>query len=118
MQTRWQIAEQVVASPASEEVHRNRCVCAFLVLIEGTFSQTKRVKKWAQMEMALSIHPVNPHGRKIGALAILLDRIVGRKKSRTCDDNVEKDEKDEPLCELAPLLHLALAAMRIRGSAQ
>src|SRR5579864_2264182 len=118
MQTRWQNAEQVVASPASEEVHGNRCVRAFLILIEGAFSQTKRVKKWAQMEMALSIHPVNPHGRKIGAPAILLDRIVWREKSSTSDGAVEQGEKDEPLCELAPLLHLALAAMRIRGSAQ
>ena len=81
-------------------------------------SQTKRVEKRAQMEVALRIHQVNVHGRKIGVLAVLFDGIVWRKKSRADYDAMEHDENDEPLREFAALTHFALAAVRIRGSAQ
>src|ERR1700675_1217514 len=118
MQTGWDKAEQTVGGTARKKVQWDGTRGVFFVLVERTFSQTKRVEKRAQVEVVLRIHQMNAHGRKIGALAVLLDGIVGRKKSCSSDDAMEDNQSNEPPGELAGPRHLALAAVRIRGSAK
>jgi hypothetical protein len=70
------------------------------------------------MEVAVGVHQMNAHRREIRALTILFDGIVGGKKSSGDDDAVEQRKEDEPFREFVGLFHFALAAVRIRGSAQ
>jgi hypothetical protein len=88
------------------------------ILAERTFSQTKRVEKRANVQVALGIEQVDIHRREIRALAVLFDGIVGSEKSCGGNDAVEDHQDDEPFREFATLRHFALAAARMRGSAQ
>jgi hypothetical protein len=118
MQTEWYKTPQRVVPTAHKKVQWNDNRGVLFVLVERSFSQTKWIEKRARVEVVLRIHPMESHGRKIGVVAVLLDGIVGRKESCTGDDTMEHDQSDEPPGELLGPLHLALAAMRIRGSAQ
>jgi hypothetical protein len=118
MQARRDKTQHTVVGTAREKAQRDGACGVFFVLVEGTFSQTKRIKKGAKMEVAVRIDQMNAHGRKIRALAVLLDGIVRREESRSSDDSVEEYQDDEPSREFATLRHLALAAVRMRGSAQ
>jgi hypothetical protein len=72
----------VVASAAFKELERDDRGCVFFELIERAFARSKRIEKWAKVEVASRIDHVETHGRKIRALAVLLDGIIGREESR------------------------------------
>jgi hypothetical protein len=91
MQTGGDEAEQTVSGPAHKEVEWNSGRGVLFVLIKRTFSQTKRIEKGTEVQAVLSIHYVDAHGRKIGALAVLFVGIVWRKKSCTGHNAVEDD---------------------------
>lgn len=77
MQMRREEAEQAVACASDKEMKRNRRCRGLFELVEGAFSQTQRVEKWAEVEMALGIDHVKVHRGKVRAIAILLSGIIG-----------------------------------------
>src|SRR5579863_1365524 len=118
MQAGWQNSEQVISSTAFKKFERDGRGCVFFVLIERTFLQTKWIEKRARVNVALRVDQMYVHGRKIRTLAVLFDGIVRCEKSCCGNDPVKEQEDDEPFCEFVGLFHFALAAVRIRGSAQ
>src|SRR5712664_4654203 len=89
----------------------------FLILVERAFAQRQRIHKGPRLEMAVRIHEMKAHGRKIRAFAVLLDGIVRRKKTRADHNPMQDRESDEPSRKTAPRAHRAPLSVRIRGSA-
>src|SRR5207245_5720023 len=85
--------------------------------IKGPVMKFQQVPRWARMKISLRIHKMQPHGRQIGALTILLCRIVGRKEARENYRRMQRDKKHKPSRDCA-LYFQTPVSVRMRGSAQ
>src|SRR5207245_8961458 len=90
----------------------------FVILIARSFPHAERVEERTRMETTMRIPKVQLHGRCIGALAILFQRIVRRKKARAGNDAMKAASHNEPFGKLAAFGHFAPGSARIRGRAQ
>src|ERR1051325_2702467 len=117
MQASRQEPQLVITRASHEKLQRKRATCIFLILVEGPLMRPQGVHKGARMETSLGIHKMEPHGRQVGILAILLSRIVGRKEA--CEDyrGVQHNKKHKPSRDCA-LYSQTLVSVRMRGSAQ
>src|SRR5260370_11808759 len=91
---------------------------ALFELIKGSAAQVFGVEKRAQVKVHLRIQQMNSHGRQIGALAILLGGVVGRKESRKRNHSVENGKGEEPSLPAAALDHPVATSVRTLGSAK
>ncbi len=76
------------------------------------------MRRGPHVDMAVGIHEMKLHGRKIRVLAVLFGGIVRREKTRTDHNPMQHAKDDQPFRERAPRVHRALLSVRIRGSAK
>src|SRR5437588_10374391 len=107
----------MVAGSQHEELQGNRECSVFLILVERAFSQLERISKRTRVKMTLGIQEMEPHGRYLGILAVLLGRIVRRKETGENHERVQRDKQYEPSRDCA-LPSQAIVSVRMRGSAQ
>src|SRR5205807_4979193 len=86
----------MVAGSQHEELQGNRECSVFLILVERAFSQLERISKRTRVKMTLGIQEMEPHGRYVGILAVLLGRIVRRKETGENHERVQRDKQYEP----------------------
>src|SRR5271163_3958075 len=90
----------------------------FFVLVESAWLQFEGVGKRTEVEMALGVEEMKPHGGHVGIIAVLLDGIVGREETGAGDDPVEREKDEEPFCDGGVKFHVGRLAVGMRGSAQ
>jgi hypothetical protein len=87
-------SQPAIAITSHKEFQRKRVRGVFRVSVERAGTQLERINKGTKVEMLLRVYEMQAHRWQIRILAILFNRIVGRKKTGT-EDYAMQGAKDE-----------------------